>query len=142
MFKTISNCDLLEIHKIETFNFITPWTINQFSAYIKDESSINVLYENEMKIAGYIFGQIIDNVYHLYKISVVPFLKNQGIATQLLDFLINESKELNLTAIYLEVNASNKFAIKLYSKFGFVNIAVRKNYYQNNEDAILYNLIL
>lgn len=142
MFRPISNCDLLEIHNIEAVNFDTPWTIKQFSTYIDDRSSINMLYENEMRIAGYFFGKIIDNFYHLYKISVVPLLKNQGIATQLLDLLINESKGLNLSGIYLEVNISNKFAVKLYENFDFVSISIRKNYYNNNEDAILYNLIL
>ena len=142
MFRLISSCDLLEIHNIETINFDTPWTVNQFSDYIDNRNSINILYEIEMRVIGYFFGQIIDNVYHLYKISVLPLLKNQGVATQLLDLLINKSKELNLSAIYLEVNASNRFAIKLYEKFDFVNTAIRKNYYKNNEDAILYNLIL
>ena len=142
MFRNISNFDLLEVYSIETINFNRPWSVNQFDKYIGDQNSINILYESKMRIAGYFFGEIIDNIFHLYKISVSPLFQNQGIATKLLDLLINKSKDLNLSAIYLEVNSSNKFAIKLYEKFDFVNVAIRKNYYENFEDAILYNLIL
>ena len=142
MYRNISNFDLLEVYSIETINFNRPWSVNQFDKYIGDQNSINILYESKMRIAGYFFGEIIDNIFHLYKISVSPLFQNQGIATKLLDLLINKSKDLNLSAIYLEVNSSNKFAIKLYEKFDFVNVAIRKNYYENFEDAILYNLIL
>ena len=142
MFRNISNFDLLEVYSIEAINFSRPWSVNQFDKYIGDQNSINILYESKMRIAGYFFGEIIDNIFHLYKISVSPLFQNQGIATKLLDLLINKSKDLNLSAIYLEVNSSNKFAIKLYEKFDFVNVAIRKNYYENCEDAILYNLIL
>lgn len=38
----------------------------------------------------------------------------------------------------LEVRVSNESAIKLYEKFGFKNVGIRKNYYQDNfEDAYL-----
>ena len=37
----------------------------------------------------------------------------------------------------LEVNENNVKALKLYKKTGFEKIFVRKNYYGNNEDAII-----
>jgi ribosomal-protein-alanine N-acetyltransferase len=38
----------------------------------------------------------------------------------------------------LEVRASNRGAQRLYSRFGFAPVAVRKGYYaDNNEDAIV-----
>ena len=67
---------------------------------------------------------------------------NQGIGTLLLDYLIKYLNDLNLLYIYLEVNASNIFAIKLYENYGFIKVNIRKNYYNNNEDALLYNLPL
>lgn len=40
--------------------------------------------------------------------------------------------------ITLEVRASNEKAKRLYEKFGFKSLGVRKKYYQdNNEDAII-----
>ncbi len=41
----------------------------------------------------------------------------------------------------LEVNEKNTPAILLYKKYGFEQISVRKNYY-NDDDAIIMNKIL
>ena len=44
----------------------------------------------------------------------------------------------NINEIFLEVRASNEPAIKLYSSFGYEQIAVRKRFYSNPiEDAII-----
>ena len=39
--------------------------------------------------------------------------------------------------IYLEVNVENTQAIKLYEKFGFKNLGIRKKYYNNTTDAYI-----
>ena len=39
--------------------------------------------------------------------------------------------------VNLEVRVSNVKAIALYQKFGFKNVAVRKDTYSNGEDAYL-----
>jgi len=45
-----------------------------------------------------------------------------------------------LAFLTLEVRKSNIPAQKLYEKFGFKKCGLRKNYYENKEDAILYQL--
>ena len=46
--------------------------------------------------------------------------------------------EKKIKYITLEVRASNEKAKRLYEKFGFKSLGVRKKYYQdNNEDAII-----
>jgi ribosomal protein S18 acetylase RimI-like enzyme len=43
--------------------------------------------------------------------------------------------------IYLEVRASNRAARRLYEKFGFRTVGIRRNYYLNPvEDAIIMML--
>ena len=48
-------------------------------------------------------------------------------------------RKINIT---LEVNCNNKNAIKLYKKFNFKEVAIRKCYYNNKEDGILMELKL
>ena len=52
--------------------------------------------------------------------------------------LLSEMEEENLAFLTLEVRESNLKARKLYEKFGFKIVGERKNYYDNNETAILY----
>ena len=51
-------------------------------------------------------------------------------------------KKLNLENMYLEVSRINQKAISLYEKMGFKENGIRKNYYSNNTDAILYKMEL
>lgn len=50
---------------------------------------------------------------------------------------MKKSEELHYQNVNLEVRVSNVKAIALYQKFGFKNVAVRKRYYSNGEDAYL-----
>ncbi len=65
-----------------------------------------------------------------------------GIATCLLQELINISKEKGMKSITLEVNEHNKPAINLYNKFEFKKVGTRKKYYSNGDTAILMTLSL
>ena len=44
--------------------------------------------------------------------------------------------------VSLEVRVNNDPAIRLYRNFGFIDAAIRKNYYENGDDAILMVLPL
>lgn len=100
---------------------------HQFFAYFKNE------------LIGYInFEETLDEL-NLFKICVLPEFREYGIASRLMKNMIdyfNENEKLN--KIFLEVDAKNINAIKLYEKFDFQKISVRKNYYQNGDDAIIY----
>ena len=67
--------------------------------------------------------------------------KRLKIASFLLNSIIEYCKKKKIEKIFLEVRTSNVPAIKLYEKFKFKNISLRKNYYpDNNEDAYVYML--
>ena len=61
---------------------------------------------------------------------------NLGIASKILYNLISFANTKNIKLITLEVNEKNITAIKLYEKFGFKKIAIRKKYYNNTDNAI------
>ena len=63
--------------------------------------------------------------------------QGQGCASQLMEYALEKSEELHYQNVNLEVRVSNVKAIALYQKFGFKNVAVRKRYYSNGEDAYL-----
>lgn len=63
--------------------------------------------------------------------------RNKGIGSSLLKEIIHIAKKLKAKTITLEVNENNEPAIKLYKKYGFEQVGLRKKYYNNKEDAIL-----
>ena len=74
---------------------------------------------------------------HVTNIVVAPEHRRQGIATQLLLGLAREVIELGCIAWTLEVRLSSEGAQALYRRFGFGPAGVRKNYFDNSEDAIV-----
>ena len=62
--------------------------------------------------------------------------RNQGIGTKLMAYLISVAIDNHVVNITLEVRISNEVARSLYKKFGFREVALRHNYY-GDEDGIL-----
>lgn len=93
--------------------------------------------DNE-KIVGYIGISYILDTADIISIVVHKDYTNQGIATILLQEIFKFAKENNIQKIMLEVRSTNIPAQKLYEKHDFKKISVRKNYYDNNEDALIY----
>jgi len=62
--------------------------------------------------------------------------RNKHVGSELMEYLVNKADELHAINITLEVNINNISAINLYKKYNFKQVAIRKNYY-GNEDGIL-----
>ena len=95
-----------------------------------------MVYLIDKKIVGFInYHDIYDRV-EIINFNVLEFFQNQHIGSSLLLNLITTSKEKLKKNITLEVRKDNEKAIYLYKKFGFREISIRKNYY-NDVDGIL-----
>ena len=64
--------------------------------------------------------------------------RRKGLAENLIDYALNYSKTQNKEKVFLEVRESNLSARALYQKKGFNQISVRKNYYSDGENAVVY----
>jgi ribosomal-protein-alanine N-acetyltransferase len=67
--------------------------------------------------------------------------KRAGYADKLLGYSVDFLKERGIDSLFLEVRSDNFPAKKLYEKYGFQKIAVRKKYYGGELDAEIYKLI-
>ena len=93
---------------------------------------------NDGKIIGYIgISYVLDSA-DIISIVVHKDYTQKGIATLLLQEIFKFAKDNNIQKLMLEVRRSNIPAQKLYEKHGFKQIAIRNNYYDNTEDALIY----
>lgn len=92
--------------------------------------------EKTLEISGYaVFYDTFDSV-DLFEIAVLKEKQGKGYGNMLLNYTADIFCK-NGRKIFLEVNESNEKAIKLYKKNGFEEISVRKNYYGNNQNAVI-----
>lgn len=93
--------------------------------YIYKENNIN---------KGFIHIQNGLDIIDLLNIIVKPEYQNQGIGGVLLKYIIDNKKDKK---IMLEVRSKNINAIKLYQKYDFKIINIRKNYYKDDNAIIM-----
>ncbi len=95
------------------------------------------IYEEKSNIIGVV------NYYDLYErfelsyIEVLKEYRNKKIGSLLIENLIRIAKEKGVNNITLEVNINNIYAIKLYEKYGFSVVAVRKGYYDGVDGYLM-----
>lgn len=93
--------------------------------YIYKENNIN---------KGFIHIQNGLDIIDLLNIIVKPEYQNQGIGGVLLKYIIDNKKDKK---IMLEVRSKNINAIKLYQKYDFKIINIRKKYYKDDNAIIM-----
>ena len=93
----------------------------------------NVILYEENSIKGVLIYDLIYDRIEIDYIFVKEEFRRKGIASKLLNYIVNNNTLKNIS---LEVRISNSSAISFYESKGFEKVAVRKNYY-NDEDGIL-----
>jgi ribosomal-protein-alanine N-acetyltransferase len=73
----------------------------------------------------------------IINIYVLPKYQSLGFGSVLFDFFLDYVKSYEVDEVTLEVRPSNLKAIHLYEKYGFTQVSIRRNYYDNGEDAYL-----
>jgi len=117
-------------------NFIKTYNINE---YLNNNNYIILVNEDEIINGLMIVYKNID-YYELEAIITDPLYRNKKIATNLLNYLINNYLKTN-DIILLEVAENNINAISLYKKFNFDVINIRKKYYKSIDAYIMKRVI-
>ena len=117
------------------------WNYNILRKELQNENCFYIVAKDKQKqIVGFAGVQFVLDQADITNIVTRNDSRNCGIATKLMEELINICKQKNVENITLEVNENNKYAIKLYEKFDFKEIGQRKKYYNGKDTAIIMEL--
>lgn len=86
-------------------------------------------------IVGYAATMTTGDVVDLLRIGVHPIARRSGVASRLLDDLLDNDDAS--ARMLLEVSADNEPALAFYLHHGFDRIAVRARYYRDGADAVV-----
>ena len=127
------------IAEMEQECFVTPWSRSAIDFELKHKYTICLIATDEHeKVIGYVTMRHIINEGHINNLAVRTTFRRQGVASLLVNGLIEAALAREMIGITLEVRVSNYAAINLYKKHGFTEEGRRKNYYASpSEDAII-----
>ena len=114
-----------------------PWRESQFVDSHAKHSCLVLVYEGS--VIGYAIYHIVVGEAEILNIAIDSNFQGKGYGRQLLEHIITVVTQ-QAERFFLEVRASNDTAIQLYESVGFVEVCLRRNYYQmasGSEDAIL-----
>lgn len=130
--------DFQEIEPIYNLEFDDFWKPQNLKSELQNVSSKYIVAKENGEIVGFAgIWYSVDDA-HITNIVVRKSYRNKGIGSLLLEKLIELAKPK--TSLTLEVNTKNEIAQKLYLKYGFKNLGIRKKYYDGIEDAYIMTL--
>jgi ribosomal-protein-alanine N-acetyltransferase len=95
-----------------------------------------------MQILGYLFTRKYIDFVEIERIGVLSNKRRNHVGEELIKKLEGIVTLEGIKKITLEVREDNHSAISLYKKLGFNKDSIRKDYYQDKENAILMSKIL
>ena len=129
--------DLESMKDILLSDFDDFWSYDVLKKEIECPNSYFIVAKNNDEIVGFAGLKVIVDEADIMNIVVKKSFRHNGIGSVLLEHLISYAKSNNLKTITLEVNEHNLSAIRLYDKFNFDKIGIRKKYYDGISDAII-----
>ncbi len=129
--------DYEEIKDILQDQFDEFWTPGILKSELENKNSKYVVAKENGEVVGFAGILITPDSVEITNIVTKKSNRKKGIGNLLLDTIIKMAKETKRSNISLEVNEKNDIAIKLYKKFGFEQVGIRKNYYNGINNAII-----
>ena len=137
--------DFDRLFEIEQQAHLVPWAKGTL-LNSQGERYLNLKLSVENRIVAFAICQFVLDEATLFNIAVDPAYQGKGYGKQLLQALIAQLQQKQITTLWLEVRASNTTAQNLYSSLGFNEVTVRKNYYPTQdggrENAVVMALYL
>ena len=131
--------DLPRIADLHELGFARGWSLSELMA-LQDNDANELLVARTVgrpadPVAGFNIIRKTEVEAEIISISVAPDLRGNGIADQLMREAIRRLQADRVLVLFLEVDETNKAALKLYRKLGFTEVGRRPGYYGNDQQS-------
>src|SRR3990167_6302551 len=135
--------DLPEVLRIERESFPNPWSRPMFERDILHNKLARIV---TVRTGGTVVGyfslwKIVDEG-HLVTLAVDPARRRQGLGSTILRETLRLAESIGIRKLTLEVRETNRDALRMYVRFGFVKTGARLKYYEDGADAWIMDLDL
>ncbi len=135
--------DLDAVLALEQVVYPFPWTRGNFVDSLAAGHVAQLLRTRAGALLAYCVALPGVEEMHLLNLTVAPAAQGRGLARCLLDALVARCRREHRGALWLEVRESNQHALRVYERYGFVAVGLRRGYYPaagTREDALVMRL--
>lgn len=144
--------DIDAIMPIENDIYPFPWTRGNFTDSLQAGYSAWLLRRDgsgdgrsDAELIAYAVVMIALDEAHLLNLSVARQWQRRGYGWRMLEWMAGVAREHGARTMLLEVRPSNAAALRMYKRYGFDRIGVRRDYYPaagGREDAVVMRIAL
>ena len=137
---TMAEEHISALAQLERECFSDPWSEKALAEELSNSNAVFRVALIDGEVAGYVGMLHVLDEGDICNVAVFDRFRRKGVASALIQHLVDYGVENQLSFITLEVRESNIGAQKFYETMGFETIGVRRNFYDNpKEHAILMN---
>lgn len=114
-----------------------PWTREAYLEALQNENALYVTAKKEGRLIGCSGIWQSFETGDICNVAVAPDCRRQGVAEEMLGYLMEQARKRGMEQFTLEVRSANTPAIRLYEKLGFVTEGVRRGFYDAPKDDAL-----
>lgn len=135
--------DVPRLADLERRCFTDPWSPEGLREMVTASHVISLVADVEGTVVGYVMTRWAADTAEILNLAVAPEDRRKGVASRLLDAVLDRLSGRSVREVYLEVRESNRAARALYEGRGFGVAGMRRAYYRcPTEDALVLRLPL
>ena len=139
--------DARDMAAIHGASFHRGWDVQDFETMLVDRSILAHALRRRatQPVGAFVVSRLAADEAEILTIAVLPRLRGRGFAGQLLDAHVKDLMRAGIANLFLEVEAENAPALKLYQRRVFSIIGRRRGYYRTatgTADAVMMRKVL
>ncbi|MBN2113415.1 MAG: ribosomal protein S18-alanine N-acetyltransferase [Acidimicrobiia bacterium] len=128
--------DIPAVAALERLSFADPWSEQAFHEELGAAGRRYLVAEEGGAVVGYGGLLVVGEDTHVVTLAVAPQDRGRGLGSRMMLALAEEALAAGSSHLTLEVRVSNEAAQRLYRRFGFETVGLRRHYYRD-EDALI-----
>lgn len=136
--------DAEPLARLHAQGFYRGWSREDFAAYLADPQTTPtyVACDTRRRIAGFAMLRLAGEECELLTIAVDRRWRGKGVGQALLRAALEDMQTSPARAMFLEVDEGNVAAIRLYRRFGFSQVGIRRGYYAKADGSAATALVM
>ena len=140
-FERMNQSHISNVAEIERQCFSKPWSENAIAAELENDSADYYVGKLCGEVIGYIGMHCAADECYVANVGVLKKYRRMGVGSALIKYAADTAQQMKMSFISLEVRPSNTEAVRIYERFGFEKVGLRKNFYSEpKEDGLIMTL--